>query len=168
MTTANIGRYWDDFTIGEMTSTPARTIEGWDVSLFAGLTGDFNPLHTDAEFARDNVFGQRIAHGLLTLAISSGLQNLSGTFSGTVIAFAGIDALRFTAPVFFGDTIRTAMTVTEKRETSKPDRGILRFSVVVSNQHGRDVLTYEQTLLMARRIEASVRIDLMPPSLPPR
>ena len=145
------GRYWDDFTVGEVLVTGRRTVEGGDVSRFAGLSGDFNPLHTDEVFAKQTVFGARVAHGILTLAVSNGQQNLSGWFEGTALALLGLDRVRFTAPVKFGDTIHTEMTVTQARASSKPDRGVVTFDVTVKNQRGEAVCTYETSVLMRRR-----------------
>ena len=145
------GRYFEDFKVGEMLVTGRRTVEGGDVSRFAGLTGDFNPLHTDEVFARQTPFGGRVAHGILTLAVSNGQQNLSGWFEGTALALLGLDRLRFTVPVKFGDTIHTEMTVKQARESSKADRGVVSFDVVVKNQHDEVVCTYEENVLMRRR-----------------
>jgi len=145
------GRYWEDFKGGEVLVTGRRTVEGGDVSRFAGLTGDFNPLHTDAEFAKTTPFGVRVAHGLLTLAVSNGQQNLAGWFEGTTLALLGLDRVRFTAPVKFGDTVHTEMTVKECRQSSKLDRGVVTFDVTVRNQRGEAVCTYEESVLMRRR-----------------
>jgi acyl dehydratase len=119
------GRYFDDFKVGETFESQARTIEAGDVSLFAGLTGDFNPLHTDEETAKRLPLGSRVAHGL--------------------------DKVRFTTPVRFGDTIHTELTVKETRESSKPDRGVVVLDTVVRNQRGEVVLQFEQAVLMLRR-----------------
>ncbi|MGH7301920.1 MAG: MaoC family dehydratase [Candidatus Rokuibacteriota bacterium] len=145
------GRLFEDFAVGEVLLTGRRTVEGGDVSRFAGLTGDFNPLHTDEVFARQTPFGARVAHGILTLAVSNGQQNLSGWFEGTALALLGLDRLRFTAPVKFGDTIRTEMTVKQARESSRADRGVVTFDVVVKNQRDEVVCTYEESVLMRRR-----------------
>jgi 3-hydroxybutyryl-CoA dehydratase len=145
------GRLFEDFKMGEVLVTGRRTVEGGDVSRFAGLTGDFNPLHTDAVFASQTPFGARVAHGILTLAVSNGQQNLSGWFEGTALALLGLDRLRFTAPVKFGDTIHTEMTVKQARESSKPDRGVVTFDVVVKNQRDEVVCTYEESVLMRKR-----------------
>src|SRR5438046_9055923 len=144
-------RYFEDFKVGEMLTTGRRTEEGGDVSRFAGLTGDFNPLHTDEVFAHQTPFGARVAHGILTLAVSNGQQNLSGWFEGTAFALLGLDRVKFTAPVKFGDTIHTGMTVTQARPSSKPARGVVSFDVMVRNQHGEVVCTYETSVLMRRR-----------------
>jgi acyl dehydratase len=145
------GRYWEEFAVGQTFETGRRTIEAADVLAFAGLSGDFNPLHVDAEFARTTPFGERIAHGLLTLAISSGQQNLLGVFEGTTLAFLGMDRVRFTGPVKLGDTIHTEFTVKEARESSRPDRGIVTCEVVVRNHRGETVLTYDASVMLRRK-----------------
>src|SRR3989441_11129311 len=145
------GRHWEDFKVGEVLVTGRRTVDGGDVSRFAGLTGDFNPLHTDEEYATQTPFGARVAHGILTLAVSNGQQNLSGWFEGTALALLGLDRVRFTAPVKFGDTIHTEMTVKQARESSRADRGVVTFDVTVKNQRGDVVCTDETSVLMRRR-----------------
>src|SRR5205823_14050815 len=114
-------------------------------------------LHTDEVFAHQTPFGARVAHGILTLAVSNGQQNLSGWFEGTAFALLGLDRVKFTAPVKFGDTIHTEMTVTQARASSKPDRGVVSFDVMVRNQHGEVVCTYETSVLMRRRALGSSR-----------
>lgn len=145
------GRYWEEFKVGQRFETARRTVEAGDVSRFAGLSGDFNPLHMDAEFARQTPFGERIAHGMLTLSIASGQLNQLGTFDGTTLAFLGMDRVRFTGPVRFGDTIHTEGTVKEVREASSPDRGIVTSEIVVRNQRGEGVLSFEASVLLRRR-----------------
>ncbi len=145
------GRYWDDFKVGETFETAARTVEAGDVSLFAGLSGDFNPLHLNEEFAKTTPFGGRVAHGILTLAISNGHQNQLGIFEGTTVALLGIDRIRFTGPVRLGDTVHTAMTIKETKPSSKPDRGVVTYEVAVKNQKGETVMHCEQSVLMMRR-----------------
>jgi 3-hydroxybutyryl-CoA dehydratase len=151
MTAHGRGRYWEEFTIGEVLVTGRRTVDGGDVSRFAGLTGDFNPLHIDAEFARTTPFGERVAHGILTLAVSNGQQNLAGWFEGTTFALLGLDKVKFTVPVKFGDTVQTEMKVREAKPSSKADRGVVVFDVAVKNQRGEAVCTYETVVLMRRR-----------------
>src|SRR6266480_852568 len=145
------GRFLEDFKVGEVLVTGRRTVEGGDVSRFAGLTGDFNPLHTDEVFATQTPFGARVAHGILTLAVSNGQQNLSGWFEGTALALLGLDRLRFTAPVKFGDTVHTEMTVKERRESSKPGHGVVMFEASVKHQRGETVCSYEESVLVRRR-----------------
>jgi acyl dehydratase len=142
--------HFEDFEVGAETVTDSRTVTEADVVAFAGLSGDYNPLHVDAEFARSTPFGERIAHGLLGLAIASGLMSRTGAIEGTALAFLGTD-WRFTAPIKLGDTITVRSRVADKRETSHADRGIVRFAVEVVNQHGEVVQTGTHTLLMKRR-----------------
>lgn len=142
--------YFEDFEEGLEFMTRSRTITEADVVAFAGLSGDFNPLHTDEEFASKTMFGTRIAHGLLGLTIASGLINQLGIGEKTVMAFLGM-TWNFKAALKFGDTITVHQRVAEKRETSKPDRGILRMAVSVINQQGEIVQEGEHTLMIMRR-----------------
>jgi acyl dehydratase len=142
--------YFEDFEMDREYVTGSRTITEADVVNFAGLSGDYNPLHINEEFARRTVFGTRIAHGLLGLSIASGLINQMGIGEGTVIAFLGM-TWTFRAPLKFGDTITVHERVAEKRETSKQDRGIVRMAVSVINQHDEIVQEGEHTLMIKRR-----------------
>ena len=144
-----MGKYFEEFQVGEVYKSPARTITESDVMQFAGLSGDFNPLHTDEEFAKETVFRKRIAHGLLGLSITSGLMGRLGIFDGTVIAFLGLE-WKFTGPIFFGDTIHFKMTIQDKRETSKPDRGIIYRDVEVINQRSEVVQKGIMTIMVKR------------------
>jgi 3-hydroxybutyryl-CoA dehydratase len=145
------GRYFDDFAAGDTFTTAARTVTEGAVDQFAGLSGDFNPLHTDEESARQSPMKGRIAHGMLVLAIATGQVNQLGLFEGTTLALLGMDRIRWTAPVRLGDTLHTELTVKETRESSKPDRGVLVMDVAVQNQRGETVCQAEWTTLMARR-----------------
>jgi acyl dehydratase len=116
---------------------------------FAGLSGDYNPLHTDAEFAQSTPFGERIAHGMLTVIISTGMSNWTGIFAGTTIALLEQN-IKYKAPVKFGDTVHLEMEVVEKTETSKPERGIVKFAAQMLNQHGDVVVDMIWTLMMRR------------------
>jgi acyl dehydratase len=145
------GRYWDEFGEGETFTTAARTVTEGALDAFAGLSGDFNPLHTDEEAARRTPMKGRIAHGMLVLAIATGAANQLGLFDGTTLALLGMDKIRWTAPVRPGDTIYTELTVRAKKESSKPDRGVLVMDVAVKNQRGEAVCQAEWTTLMARK-----------------
>jgi acyl dehydratase len=144
--------YFDDLTIGDAYQSPGRTVTETDVVNFAGISGDFIQLHTDAEYCKDTHFGKRMAHGLLGMSIASGLStrtNLISGISSTVIALLGMD-WKFKAPIFIDDTIHVVLEVVEKRETSQPDRGIVVLSRRIINQHG-DIVQQGQTPLMIRR-----------------
>lgn len=143
------GRFFEDFAVGETFTTRARTITEADIVAFAGLSGDYNPLHTDEEFARGTPFGRRIAHGLLGLSVQSGLSQALGVTEGTTLAFLGL-TWDFKAPIFIGDTIHVVQTVREMRETRRPERGIIVFGCRVVNQRGEDVQTGTKTLMIRR------------------
>ena len=149
MTVGSRARHWNEFTVGERLETAGRTIESGDVSLFAGLSGDFNPMHINEVHAAKELFGTRIAHGLLTLAVSSGQMNQLGLFEGTTLGFLGMDDVRFSHPVRFGDTVTTTATITGSRASSKPGRGVVSMRIEVTNQEGEVVLSYDQALLMS-------------------
>jgi len=144
--------YFEDFELGSEYVTRSRTITEADVVAFAGLSGDFNPLHVDEEFSKKTIFGSRIAHGLLGLSVASGLINQLGLGEGTVIAFLGL-TWNFKGVIRFGDTITVHERVAEKRETSKKDRGILRMAITVVNQHG-DVVQDGEHVLMVKKSES--------------
>lgn len=146
--------FYEDYTVGDEFVTPARTITEADVVAFAGLTGDYNRLHTDAEYMRNSVFGERIAHGLLGLSIVNGLKYRTDIDSDGVIAFLGL-TWTFSAPIKFGDTIHAILRVSSMRETSKPDRGIIVKSVRALNQRGEVVQEGEFTMLVKRREQSS-------------
>jgi acyl dehydratase len=143
------GLTYEQFNIGDSYISQARTVNEADVSLFAGLSGDFNPLHTDAEFAKTTPTGERIAHGMLIMSMATGMANWTGVFEGTTIALAE-QQIKYKGVVRFGDTIHLRLTVAEKRETSKPDRGVVTFSADVLNQSGAVVIEGQWTLLMKR------------------
>lgn len=129
--------------------TAARTVTEADVAAFAGLSGDFNPLHTDEEFAKDTPFGTRIAHGMLTAAMATGLVNAQGWFEGTTIALME-QVFRYKGPVRFGDTIHCVVRVGERKESSKPGRGVVAYDVNVVNQEGKTVLESRWTCMMKK------------------
>ena len=111
------GLYLEEFEIGKLYETVGRTITEADVANFAGLSGDFNPLLMDDEFAKYNMFGKRVAHGALGLIIATGLSNQSGIYEGTTIAFLELTA-KYLAPLCIGDTVHLEMVPTEARHSS--------------------------------------------------
>jgi acyl dehydratase len=142
-------RYFEDFVVGDAIETPARTITEADVVQFAQLTGDWNPIHTDVEFAKATPYGQRLAHGLLGLSFAIGLLDRTGAFSGSVIANLGLEDWKYPKPLFIGDTIRAVVTITETRLTSDGKRGIVGRIFAVMNQHG-DVVQEGRSPVMVR------------------
>ena len=127
--------YFDDFEVGKSWKSPRRTISEADVVMFAALTGDYNPVHTDEEFAKTTPFGTRILHGPAVFAIATGLEFRLGIKEGTAIAFLGM-TWNLKAPVKIGDTIHVAQSVKSVRATKNPSRGIVTFWVEVLNQRG--------------------------------
>jgi acyl dehydratase len=148
------GRYFDDFEIGQEVVTPARTITSTDIVNFACLTGDFNEVHTNFEYCKTTPFGEPVAHGPLVYGIMGGLQYASGINDGTLLGLLGIDQWRMLAPVKHGDTIRVVQKVVEKKETSKPDRGVITFLRQCVKQDGSVVQEMKATLMYKRRPKA--------------
>ncbi len=142
------GKLYDDFELGREYYTPARTITEADVVNFAGLSGDFSALHTNEEYAKNSPYGTRIAYGALTYIISTGLVCQTGMFDGSYIGLLGCE-FKFPHPVRFGDTITCVLIPLEKRLTSKPGRGVIKFGVKTTNQHGELVADQVWTILMA-------------------
>ncbi|HYW54147.1 MAG TPA: MaoC/PaaZ C-terminal domain-containing protein [Dongiaceae bacterium] len=132
-------RYFEDLAVGDAIETPARTITEADVVQFAQLTGDWNPIHTDVEFAKSTPYGQRLAHGLLGLSFAIGLLDRTGAFSGSVIANLGLEEWKYPKPLFIGDTIHAVVTITETRLASDGKRGIVGRTFAVLNQRGEIV-----------------------------
>jgi acyl dehydratase len=140
--------YFDDFHVGQKFVTRARTVTEADVVNFAGLSWDHNQLHTDAEYAARTGFGRRIAHGILGIAIHSGLAYQ--LTEDTILAFLEL-TWQFKQPIYIGDTIHVEQVVKEMRDTSKEDRGILTFEKEIINQHKEVVQTGTTTILLAKR-----------------
>ena len=145
------GLYWEEWEIDAEFVSPARTVTEADIVAFAGLSGDYNPLHIDEEYCRNTVFGSRIAHGPLVYAIAAGLLFQLHLYDDTLIAFLGFDSLKFTKPVKPGDTIHARIKVLEKRETSRPERGVMKRQLQVLNQRGEVVQDGIQTFLLKRK-----------------
>ncbi len=133
-----MGLHYEEFEVGHTYKTPSRTVTEADIVAFSGLSGDYNPLHTDEEYARTTPFKTRVAHGPLGLAILTGLSARTGLFDGTTLAMMGMN-WRYTAPIFPGDTIHAEMTIKSKRLTSAPGRGIIERDIKLLNQNGKVV-----------------------------
>lgn len=141
--------YFDDISVGDRNTTPARTITETDIVNFASISGDWFPLHTDASYATSTFYGERIAHGMLVLSVVTGLITLT---PGAVQAFHGIESLRFTLPVLIGDTIHAETEVTDARD--RGEKGLITSSLTVKNQRGETVVTADFRWLVARRKSA--------------
>jgi len=145
------GMYLEDYEIGKEYVTAARTITEADVVNFAGLSGDFNPIHMDEESAKQGIFGTRIAHGALGYIISTGLVNGMGIAEGTTIAFLEC-TLKYPAPLKIGDTVRAIVIPTDIHHSSKPGKGILTQEVKLVNQDDIVVMESTQKLMLKSRV----------------
>lgn len=154
MSDAVQGRYWEDFQVGEEWTTGGRTVTEGDVANFAGLVGDYNPLHTDEEFAKRNPYRRRVAHGFLLASLASGMVNQMGIYNGTAEAFGRVH-FRFLRPVFFGDTIHNRVRVSGKREAiAGTQRGIVVFEIKCINHDGKTVFVGGWEMLIKKKIRA--------------
>src|ERR1019366_7550026 len=145
-------KYFEDFVPGDTYASRGRTITETDIVNFAGLSGDFFPLHVDEEFAKTTPFGRRVAHGALIFSISTGLSTQMSLLTDSLIALYSIEKMRFIKPVFAGDTIRVSRKVTDVLARGA-DRGVVTFSVTVRNQREEPVLVFSDRLVVRRRPE---------------
>ncbi len=145
-------KYFDELKQGDVYITPSRTMTETDVVMFAAMSGDYNELHTNAEMMKNSQFGGRLVHGLLALAVSHGLMFRTGLLDGSGIAFAGIDDLRFLAPVLIGDTVHGKITVSDLYASkSKPDRGVAYFDFELIKQDGTVVQKCIKKIMMKKK-----------------
>jgi acyl dehydratase len=142
-------RWFEDIEVGEAYESPGRTVTESDIVLFAGLSGDYNVLHTDAEFMKSSIFGERIAHGLLGLAIQAGLFTRA-TQAYATLSSAGL-RWKFKGPIKIGDTIRVRARVAAKKEAPEADRGLVTVERQVLNQRDEVVQEGETDLIVERR-----------------
>ena len=141
--------FFEDLNVGQEFTSPGRTVTEADIVIFAGLSGDYNVLHTDAEFMKTSIFGERIAHGLLGLAIQSGLFSRATKVYAS-IAFVGM-RWKFKAPIKIGDTVRLRARVSAKHDDGKPDRGQITVQRTVVNQRDEVVQEGETDVLVEKR-----------------
>lgn len=145
------GMYFDQFHPGQKIVSIGRTITEADIVTFAGLSGDYNQIHVDAEYSKRTPFGQRVAHGLLGLAIASGLAVQTGMMEGTIIAFREITEWKFIKPIFIGDTIHVEMEVLETKELRRIGAGSVIIALSVINQNGEQVMKGTWNTLISLR-----------------
>ena len=131
--------HYEDLTEGQTFTSPARTVTETDLVSFAMLSGDWNAIHTDEEFARETFYGKRVVHGLFGLSVMTGLLDRTGLFGGSAIAMLGISDWQFKAPIFVDDTLHFEMEIVSKRLTSGGDRGIIDRKFSLINQRGEVV-----------------------------
>jgi len=145
------GLYFEEFSVGMSIVSPGRTITESDIVAFAGLSGDFNQIHTDAEYSQTTPFGQRVAHGLLGLSIASGLAVRTGVIEGTVLAWREINEWKFIKPILIGDTIHVVMQVVETKALRGTGGGAVTIELRVINQNGEVVMKGAWKMLVASR-----------------
>ena len=133
------GMWFEEFEVGQRIISTGRTITESDIVSFAGISGDYNQIHTDAEFSSKTPFGKRVAHGLLVLSIASGLAMRTGVLEGTVIAFREINNWKFSLPVYIGDTIHAELNIVETKAFPRLGGGSISIEIAVKNQ--RDEVT---------------------------
>lgn len=140
-------KYYDDYAIDEKRTSQGRTITEADIVLHAGQTGDFYPHHMDEEWCKTQSFKKRIAHGTLIFSIGIGLS--AGKVNDASMTY-GYDRLRFIRPVFIGDTIRSTVTISSKKEHKKPGYGLVTETVEVLNQDNKIIMVCDHLLLVKK------------------
>jgi acyl dehydratase len=141
--------YFDDVSVGQEWQSLGRTVTETDIVNFSGLSGDFNPIHIDHEFARTTPFRRPIAHGLLVLSLSSGLSLFFPAMR--TLAFLAIREWHFREPVFVGDTLRVCSKVLEKESRGRGRRGVITWQRRIVNHDGKTVQEgVTQTLVEGR------------------
>lgn len=143
--------FFEEFEVGQQVITTGRTVTEADVVGFAGLTGDFNQIHVDAEYSARGMFGQRVAHGLLGLSIAVGLAVQTGVMEGTILAFREINDWKFSRPIFFGDTLHVVMGIKETKPMARLGGGLVLLGIDVKNQKDETVMKGTWSALFASR-----------------
>jgi 3-hydroxybutyryl-CoA dehydratase len=149
------GMYFEEFEQGQRITTVGRTVTESDIVNFAGLSGDFTQIHTDAVYSLSSPAGQRVAHGLLILSIASGLVFQTGLMEGTVVYFREIDEWKFIKPIFIGDTIHVDTEILETKELRRTGTGLVTIQLDVQNQEDQTVMKGIWKALFAMRPAAS-------------
>jgi acyl dehydratase len=150
---ARRGLYLEEFEVGKKIKTAARTVTETDVVSFAGLSGDYNQIHTDAEFSKNTPFGRRVAHGLLGLSIASGLVVQTGIMEGTIMAFREVSSWKFIKPIYLGDTIYVEVEVIGTKAMRRLGGGLVEIVLDVRNQEDDTVMKGTWKALIASRPE---------------
>ena len=146
-----MGLYFEEFSVGEKLTTEKRTVTEGDIMTFARVSGDDNRIHTDPEFSKTTIFGKQVAHGLLGLAIASGLAWQTGILDGTVIAFREVKEWKFIKPVFIGDTIYVDLETIETKALPRIGGGSVTITLEVKNQNEEVCHRGVWTVLMMSR-----------------
>ena len=145
------GLYFEEFEVGTKVFTAGRTVTESDIVTFAGLSGDYNQIHVDAEFSKTDGFGERVAHGLLVLSIASGLVVQTGMLEGTIIAFREVNNWKFSKPVFIGDTVHVEVETTATKALPRLGGGSIVIELNVKNQNAETVMKGTWTALVSSK-----------------
>jgi len=145
------GLFFEDYEVGESVTSPGRTVTEADVVAFAGLTGDWSSIHTDADYASQHPAGRRIAHGMLALSIASGLVVRLGFLEETLLAFREIEHWKFSLPVYMGDTLRVRFTIAETKPVARLGGGLVGIQAEVLNQDDQVVQSGKWKVLVKSR-----------------
>lgn len=144
-------KYGDDFKVGDLFETAAITLTEAHIVSWAGLTGDFYPLHMDREYAAKTQFGERLVHGPLIFGLAVGLVSLAGIGGDAAIAWLGVDDLRMLKPVKLGDTVRVIVEVKEQQPTRNPRKGVQVWRYTVRNQRDEEVMAFDYKMMFHMR-----------------
>jgi 3-hydroxybutyryl-CoA dehydratase len=144
------GLFFEEFAVGDSATSNGRTVTEADVVSFAALSGDWNAIHTDAEYAAKGMFGERVAHGLLGLSIATGLAMQLGFMEDTVLAFMGLD-WQFRGAIKIGDTIHMRAEVQETKLMTRLGGGLVTFKVAIINQRDETVQRGTWTVLVKQK-----------------
>jgi len=147
------GMWFEEFEVGQRIQSAGRTVTESDIVNFAGLSGDYNRIHTDAQFSSETTFGKRVAHGLLGLSIASGLAVQTGIMEDTIMAFREISAWKFRSPIHIGDTINVVIEVKEVKALPRLGGGSIVIELDVKNQRDESVMKGNWTVLIASKPE---------------
>ncbi|MCM8568459.1 MaoC family dehydratase N-terminal domain-containing protein [Gramella jeungdoensis] len=145
-----IKKYYEEFEVGEERTTIGRTITETDIVMHAGQTGDFFPHHMDEEWCKTQPFKRRIAHGTLIFSVAIGM---TANVINEVAMTYGYERLRFTKPVFIGDTIKVKISISDKKDHKKPQYGLVTEKVEVFNQNDELVMLCEHLLLTEKKAQ---------------
>lgn len=146
-------KYGDDFKVGEVYSTPRITVTETHVVNWAGLTGDFYPLHMDKVYAEATQFGERLVHGPMIFALAVGLVAQAGFGGDSVVAWLGVNNLRMALPVKIGDTVTVRVEIKEQKATRDPTKGVQTWLYTVLNQRGETVMSFDYLMMFHLRGE---------------
>lgn len=145
-----VGRFYEDYAVGQKMVTRGRTITESDIVQFGALTGDFNPMHFDDAYMQGHLLGRRVAHGMLTVSYAIGQAYQLGFMEQTVLAFRALE-MKFSTPVFIGDTIHVELEVTALKDAHRMGGGLVTLEARIFNQDGKVVQKGDWTVLVAAR-----------------